>query len=397
MKKMVLLILAFNISVAFAQQYEDLIPMFKDGKYYYADNGMVIVSKTGYDWASLFYETTAFVKQDGKYSLINHDFKQIGESKFDAIGKYSEHVIPVKANGKWAYMASNGRVLCNYIFDTVLDWHNGLGVGRIGSSTGIVNTSGELVYIPNTKPLTTVEQGHLLLLNSANKKVLMNEKGKEVILAPFNTKPEQWKPVGTFAEGVLPVLVETKGDDTYGNKATGKEVKAVFTNYQFIDNSGNVVIPKIGNDPALNYELVNNFIGDWALVKEWNNFNPQRTYKVLYKSGAVAGDFSYIYAMSKDYILAKDNVSKDIKIYDVKLNILGTVELRLTKTGNFSEDAIAVYDDIVGAWGYLTQQGLTKIQFRYDEANEFQNGMALVKLKGKWLYISNGGKEYKAE
>lgn len=395
MRDLLLIIFAFSFTTAHAQYDSKHIPTLKQGKYYYATKDMTIESPDGFEYATRFCMGTAFIKSNGVYAPITETFVVLGENKFEDIGVHNEFVCPVKKEGKWAYMANSGRVLCNYIFDTVFAWHNGYGVGRIGASSGIVNMNGELTYLSGCVVKSQVNEGYVLIKNAKGKDVLVNIKGKEVMLPGYADKPEAWKPVQGFSWGVLPVLVESKATDTYGVKATGgMDVKSTFTNYRFIDSSGKAIIEKIGNDDAVNYELIHNFRGSWAVVKQWNNFNTQKTYKVVDRSGKVSGNFSYVYAFDEKYMMAKDNESMVINIFNTEMEPVATIEKRILKTGNFSEGLIRVYDDIEGAWGYLNMDGKTAIQFRYEETTDFNNGFALVKNKGRWFYIDTQGKEF---
>lgn len=395
MRDLLLIIFVLGFTTASAQYDSKHIPTLKQGKYYYANKDMVIESPDGYEYATRFCMGSAFIRSNGQYAPIAETFVVLGENRFEDIGVFNEFVCPVKREGKWGYMTNSSRVICNYIFDTCFAWHNGYGVGRIGTGSGIVNMNGELTYLSGCVVKSQVNEGYLLVKNAKGKDVLMNTKGKEVVLPGYADKPDAWKPVHGFSWGVLPVLVETKSTDTYGVKATGgKNVTATFTNYRFIDSTGKAIIERIGKDDALNYELVHNFKGAWAIVKQWNNFNSQKIYKVVDREGNVKGNFSYIYAFDEKYLMAKDNESMVINIFNTEMEPVATIEKRILKTGEFSEGLIRVYDDIDGAWGYLNMEGKTIIQFRYEDATDFNNGYALVKNKGRWFYINTAGKEF---
>lgn len=46
-----------------------------------------------------------------------------------------------------------------------------------------------------------------------------------------------------------------------------------------------------------------------------------------------------------------------------------------------------------GKWGFVTQAGKSVIPLKYDDAKDFSNGLAPVKLYNKWGFIDNTGKE----
>lgn len=63
---------------------------------------------------------------------------------------------------------------------------------------------------------------------------------------------------------------------------------------------------------------------------------------------------------------------------------------RYKNAGSFSE-GLAPVQSSGGRWGYINQRNQWVIQPKFDEAKEFKDGRAAVKVKGKWGYINKRG------
>jgi hypothetical protein len=62
---------------------------------------------------------------------------------------------------------------------------------------------------------------------------------------------------------------------------------------------------------------------------------------------------------------------------------------------NFSEELAAV--KLNNKWGFIDKTDNIVIPFKYDEAAAFYQGLALVKLNNRWIYIDKNDKEYTEE
>ncbi|MBP8214173.1 MAG: WG repeat-containing protein [Propionivibrio sp.] len=63
---------------------------------------------------------------------------------------------------------------------------------------------------------------------------------------------------------------------------------------------------------------------------------------------------------------------------------------RYKNAGSYSE-GLAPVQSSSGRWGYINQKNQWVIQPKFDEAKEFKDGRAAVKVKGKWGYINKRG------
>jgi len=143
----------------------------------------------------------------------------------------------------------------------------------------------------------------------------------------------------------------------------------------FINTGGELVIEPV-YDFAANFEdsLCSVQINDrWGLID-------------IYGNKIVEPVFQNRLWIVDDYILVQGNDGKwgylDNKGEQV-------IDYKFEKALNFREGLAPVYRE--GKWGYIDKQGNFAIEPDFDEAKEFANGLALVKKENKFYYINMEG------
>lgn len=63
---------------------------------------------------------------------------------------------------------------------------------------------------------------------------------------------------------------------------------------------------------------------------------------------------------------------------------------RFQNVGSFNE-GVAPVQTATGKWGYINQNNMFVIPARFEDAKEFKNNRAAVKLNGKWGFINKSG------
>lgn len=63
---------------------------------------------------------------------------------------------------------------------------------------------------------------------------------------------------------------------------------------------------------------------------------------------------------------------------------------RYQNVGSFS-DGLAAVQSSSGRWGFINQNQVVVIPAKYDDAKEFKDGKAAVKLNGRWGFINKRG------
>lgn len=131
---------------------EGVIVVCKDGKYSFADTGLVPQSEESWDAASNMYEGIAAVKKDGKWALIDKRYKLITEYiyedvKMDELGfvSFQERIFVKKDDGYHMVNCKNEEIGNLVYEDAKAFGKEGLTAVCIGGKWGFVNTEGELV------------------------------------------------------------------------------------------------------------------------------------------------------------------------------------------------------------------------------------------------------------
>ena len=83
---------------------------------------------------------------------------------------------------------------------------------------------------------------------------------------------------------------------------------------------------------------------------------------------------------------------KENNKYGFKLKSSGeiVIPLKYDSAGSFSEGLAVVR--LNGKWGYIDKTGKEIIPLKYDSAESFSKGLARVRLNGKWGYVDKTGK-----
>lgn len=143
----------------------------------------------------------------------------------------------------------------------------------------------------------------------------------------------------------------------------------------FINTDGELVIEPI-YDFAANFE---NSLCAVQLNDRWGLID-------IYGNEIVEPSFQDRLWVADDYILVEGNNGKW-----GYLNNRGeqVIDYKFEKAHSFGEGLALVYEE--GKWGYIDKQGNFAIKPDFDEANEFANGLARVKKDNKFYYINKEG------
>lgn len=200
------------------------------------------------------------------------------------------------------------------------------------------------------------------------KSVYINRSGEVVLKTPFNFSSAQY-----FSDG----LAIFKQDEKYG----------------FIDETGKIVI-----EPTL--DAVESFFESFAITYKNNKAG------FIDKTGKLAFPLFYdkVQNFSNGYaVVGVENGLGEDDMPNYKVGFIDrTGEIAIGKTKN---KRIGKFDDaddfaeglapvkIGGKWGYVNEKEQTVIKFAYKEAKPFAEGLAPVAIDGdKWGFIDKTGK-----
>lgn len=88
-------------------------------------------------------------KKFGKWGFVNDKNEPICEFIYDEVREYSEGIAAVRVNDKWGYINEEGEQICEIRYDTVGDFQSKLGVVVKEGKKCYLNQSGEEVAVTN--------------------------------------------------------------------------------------------------------------------------------------------------------------------------------------------------------------------------------------------------------
>ncbi|HEY0003193.1 MAG TPA: WG repeat-containing protein [Pyrinomonadaceae bacterium] len=271
----------------------------------------------------------------GKWGFIDQTGKIIVEPEFDAVGEwsFSEGLIDIQLKGKWGFMDESGAIKIAPQFAEVRPFSEGLAAVKVGDRWGFVDHSGAMRIAPRFKELVF---GYALK---------------------------------TFAEG----LAAFKADGKWGfiNKAGEVVIKPQFEEVQlFLHGIARVPVRGEAGQPSKVGYI--NKAGKYVSLPNEEDYHG---FQELH-----AGNFS------EGMSLVRDGLKWGFVNSEGEIVATG---FEAEKT--FSEGLAAV--QLGGKWGFIDKSGRLVIQPRFDEAERFSEGLALVTEADRTLgYIDRTGK-----
>lgn len=355
----------------------------EDRVYKFINKEGKIAIPISFEQAESFKGGLAWVQVKGKQGIINSEGLYIIQPKYDEIRNrdFSFHKFsPVKLNGKWGLIDKNGKEIIPLEYEDFEYYSAGFSKVKKNGKWGVINESDGTFFLEclydDIQPLKIGEYG-----NETDKELVQVKKeGKWGIV---NSKTLKWL--------INPLYDELSGKDE-GMIAFKKNVK-----WGVIDRLGNEILPAV-------YDRIGNFYeGITSVGRDNKHGYADKTGKMITQliyEGENGNSFTNGYAFvcresGCGYIDKSGNEITDLKYtWDDGWNPF-----------NYSLDGLAAVK-LKGKWGYINTKGETVIKHQFDQAWPFRDGIAAVnaggQLKsgfiqnlvgGKWGYIDKEGRQ----
>ena len=306
-----------------------------------------------YDEVHDFSEGLAGIKKDGKWGFIDRTGKEVISCCFGDVRNFSHGLAASIYMWGWSFINKTGNKAIPFTYDYVSDFFQGLAKVRRNGKYGFINKSGAIV-IPCTNDYSYISdfsEGHALV-EKDGKYGFIDKTGREII-------PCRYDYASDYIEGLAKV---------YRNGKAG-----------FIDKTGAEVISDICDSVTAEYYIsdqVHDFSEGVAIIKrdvswfeegyDWEFIDTNGEPIVRIDSrGGLGWDFEHI-----DYIR---DFSEGVSAILLERNTIGS-------------------DDVVfRKWGYIDKRGKRIISCKYDDARDFSEGLAAIKLNERWGYIDKNG------
>ncbi len=322
-----------------------------------------------------------------------------------------------KFKTKYGYINTKGKVVIPMIYDGADDFSEGLAYVYKGKSDyegvthnalgGFINTKGKVIipltytycYKPFSEGIVCVAKGK----GTKKRWGAIDKTGKTIIPFTFKFVLEPFK------NGISNTFSDTDYKHYFINKS-GKAInKEKYSRIHDADNNGFIIVQNgdfSSQDPDgkdVRYGLVNNK-GIPVTKVDYNYFKPSdkefitgiknEKAELLDKTGKVflANKYNDLAILDKNVIAAcQDGKCGVIDFYE---NIIIPFEYESIPYSMYpmyyNEDIFLVYKN--GKYGFIDDTGKAITEIKYDSAETFQNGEALVQEGFNYYYINTSGK-----
>lgn len=349
----------------------------------------------GFGWEHLDFScgvAVALNYNDWNYGYIDKKGKAITPMRYIYAEPFSEGLGAVKSKGKWGFIDTTGATIIPLIYSEVCPFSKGFAAVRIGDKWGYIDKSNNFI-VPCKFDKAYNFNNDLAIVRINGKVGFIDKTGKYVIKCKYS---DAWN----FSNGLAPVKKNRKWG--YINLEGTLVIPFVYDEAEYfhknglacvqlngkmgcIDRQGHIVIPLI-YDCIGNHEevLTAELYEKWGLLDLKGNLIEDN---IVYKSLSKKYDQVFINnGEMRTYSFALDG---KYGLSDANGNEL--IPPRYDWLGNgFVEDMLAVGIRGEGV-GFVNKLGEEVVRPQYEEASDFYQGRAAVRLNGKWGAINKHG------
>jgi len=313
----------------------------------------------------------AVVKNDSLFGVIDKTGKEILAPEYAYVPTGFSFKRPLQKEGKWFFMNSEGTIISDY-FDAAKVMYNGLAEVFLNNKYGFVNEEGKVVIPIEYDAVGKPEEG-FIAVKKGNTWGFIDYANQEKIEFKFEDFPDS-KYQMHFAEGLCKV------------KKNG--------NFGFINTLSNVKIPII-------YSEATPFFDEYSLVKRGGNEGiidikgeeiiPAKYTKIHYFGLNRYFDNGIAIASKGDKWGFINNKGEELTEF-----VFDAPELQNNLENDFNILPYKFFEGLCrvsvnGKIGFINLKGENVIVPQFKEAQDFQRGLATVKLKDRWGFINRSG------
>lgn len=340
-----------------------------------------------YDELGSFSEGRLAVKRDGVWGFVNDEGLEVIPCRFREVSNFSEGLAAARIGNSWGFIDKQGNVIIEFKYSRVGNFKNGLTWVATPDGYGYINDEEQTVIAATFDRAHDFEgdiarvvvNGDYGIIDRQGKFVL---KPQYVTIEPFNeyglaiaSAGKKWLKYSVInQEGQI---VTTQGYNEIQPFREGLAVVKLTDTYGYIDLTGRLVIP-------CEYSKASAFYEGRAAVQQ------NGTCGYITKTGSKVVPFEF--SRCQDFDGGKAIVYKGIRragLVDLQGNLV--LEPSVNRLLTFSEGRGLVRDNEYRFY-YITEQADLYNGF-YDQATQFQHGVAVVQVSGRWGIINRRGIE----
>ena len=325
---------------------------------YVNKNGELITPSMKCSCVRPFSEGLGAVCSKNGWGFVDKTGYEIIPCGYSNVRDFSEEVAAVKKDDYWGFIDKSNAQIIPCIYDNVYSFSEGLAAVKVNGKWGYVDKSGNCVIACEFSEAYNFYNGFASV--KKNKKEGVIDKNGNL---------------------VIPCIY----DDIYNFQKNGLACVSLHGKMGCIDKTGKVIIP-------FEYDSISNC--DTVLIAELGE-----KMGFIDLEGNPIEDFSVYKTLAKKYDqvwIDNGNLRTYTFVYNGKYGLADAygnvlVSPHYDWMGNgFADDLLVVGIDNKGI-GFINKQGKEIIAPIYEEASDFYEGFAKVRLNGKWGKIDKQG------
>jgi hypothetical protein len=290
-------------------------------------------------------------KKTKKYGFVNREYQLIIATQYDHATEFRDGIAIVEQNGKWGLIDKTGKFIVEPKYDCINYFKEGFAAVEFNGKWGYIDKTGNCVIEPRFSAVFDFI-GELAYVKINGCYGIINKNGQIII-----------KPVFTQAQT--------------GGFLTGNTVLKVGSKWFYINNKEKLTIgTHIGND----CQFDNGWLdmaekGKWGLIRQDGS--------IIVKPELDDKAYSNFYSFSALIKSGTKWVCYDSGKPEISL------QAKIPEKYYCNDRAMVI---INGKLGFVDRQERVVVQPEYEEARNFEKGLAAVCSKGKWGFVDKNGK-----
>src|SRR5215471_4324224 len=300
------------------------------------------------------------IREDRKLGFINRAGAVVVKPQYDAVGEVREGRIRVTTGAKSGYIDLTGKVVVEPQYDTAGEFRDGRAIVRIESQYGLIDPAGKRIADIPYRVLGEFHKG-LVRVQKVGRPTVFGfvDRDGHVAIEP------QFVNAGEFSDDPANLNATVIDHDWCYFDRTGKIIIRVSMGEHLVD--GNMFVNgrlRVKDGFTWGYK---DATGKWAIPAKYND----------------AGDFKDGLARVQvgDKWVTIDTHGAEVHEEKRKIRPIGPASEGLTLSAD---------TDLLG---WVDSSGKPAFPFRkYDEAHNFSNGRARIRVDGMYGFLDTGGK-----
>jgi len=291
-------------------------------------------------------------RAQGKWGFINADGDFVIPPIYDERpAPFSDGLALVRIKGKYGFIDVTGNLAIPADLNDALPFSSGFAAARKGQYRGYIDTEGEWHMLGMYQKIRPFQGDLAVVRNSHGRYELVDSEGNNQL--PTSYQNIRWT-------GDWPVVVLHDGEWYFVGRDGGRGIGGTFKQVYPSPEGIYIAMPEKGR---------------------WQFINAKRETLVELEA-------DWVQPVSES--AAAVTVGKQFHFVDLKGNPIGDMKFRGIVKPGFNEGLAAVRDDN-GKVGFINKAGEYAIEPKYNQAEPFHHGLAMVTLKGRLQYINLSG------